>query len=326
MAGRSAASPYRHDLLKLDWRSPHEFFGYLVRILDGNISEDSALGGGYTDTERSWLRYMAALLADRKNNAPKAEKLLQPVVLETGRQNWIHFLALARLAQTQQHVLETIGDPELRQEYQTQIDQFTIRFKKSRQELAKRQAVLAELRAKLRQDGLTPETKRALLEKILETDSGDGNLLVELVFYCSMDEDWNQALEYARRFLRLDGRENAGRLRVGLLTAEILLNMNRKKEALAELETYLQNTQDAWYRLIAESLLDRQEEMSLPAKAGETPEYTLTGHLALAVWAEGLGDKHKAIGHYREALGSYMDDMIEYIFAVERIKRLRQKS
>jgi len=25
-------------------------------------------------------------------------------------------------------------------------------------------------------------------------------------------------------------------------------------------------------------------------------------------------------------LGSYMDDMIEYAFAVERIKRLRQKS
>ena len=41
---------------------------------------------------------------------------------------------------------------------------------------------------------------------------------------------------------------------------------------------------------------------------------------------EGSGDKNKAIDHYREALGSYMDDMTEYVFAVERIKKLRQPS
>ncbi len=34
----------------------------------------------------------------------------------------------------------------------------------------------------------------------------------------------------------------------------------------------------------------------------------------------------KAIDHYREALGAYMDDMIEYVFAVERIRKLRQTS
>ena len=194
MAGRSTASPYRHDLLNLDWRSPHEFFGYLVRILDGTISEDSALGGGYTDVERNWLRYAVALLAAGKNNTARAEKLLQPVVLETGRQNWIHFLALARLEQTQQHVLESTKDPEVRRQYKSQIDQFIKNFEKSRHELAERQAGLAVLRAKLRQDGLAPETKRGLLEKILETDSGNGNLLVQLVFYCTMDEDWQQAL------------------------------------------------------------------------------------------------------------------------------------
>jgi tetratricopeptide (TPR) repeat protein len=141
-----------------------------------------------------------------------------------------------------------------------------------------------------------------------------------------MDEDWNQALEYARRFLNIDGRENAGRLRVGLLSAEILLNMDRKKEALTELRDYFHNTRNEWYRLISECLLEQRNEKSLAEKAGESPEYMLTGHVALAFWAEGSGDKNKAIDHYREALGSYMDDMIEYVFAVERIKRLRQKS
>jgi S1-C subfamily serine protease len=326
MAGRAAASPYRHDLLELDWRSPHEFFGYLVRVLDGKIAEESALRGGYTDEERNWLRFMVSLVAARHNDPTKVEKLLQPVVLETGRENWLHFLSLARLEQTQQNKLGAIGDPEARRQYQEQIDQFAKKLKKSRYELAKRQALLAALRAKFRQDALTSETKRALLEKILDIDSGDGYLLVELAFYCTMDEDWNQALEYARRFLNIDGRENAGRLRVGLLSAEILLNMDRKKEALTELRDYFHNTRNEWYRLISECLLEQRNEKSLAEKAGESPEYMLTGHVALAFWAEGSGDKNKAIDHYREALGSYMDDMIEYVFAVERIKRLRQKS
>jgi S1-C subfamily serine protease len=326
LADRSAASSYRHDLLALDWRSPHEFFGYLVRVLEGNIDEESALRGGYTDEERNWLRYVVALVAARNNDATKVEQLLQQVVLTIGRENWLHFLALARLEQTQQHKLASIGDPDTRRQYQEQLEQFAEKLQKARRELAERQAFLAPLRAKLGQDALAPDAKRALLEQILEVDSGDGNLLVQLVFYCTMDEEWDQALEYARRFLRIDGRENSVRLQVGLLAAEILLNMGRREEARTELQNYLRNTKDAWYRLISECLLDEQKEKPLTVKAGESPEYVLTGHVALAFWAEGTGDKNKAIDHYREALGSYMDDMIEYVFAVERVKRLRQKS
>lgn len=196
----------------------------------------------------------------------------------------------------------------------------------SRRELAERRRLLAPLKAQIGQKSLAREIKRTLLEQILDIDGGNGNLLVELAFYCSMNEEWNQALDYARRFLTLDGRENIGRLRIGLLTAEILLNMGRKKEALAELEIYRHNTKDAWYRLIAECLLGLQKETSLAEKAGENPEYALTGYVALAFWTEGLGDKNKAIDYYQEALGSYMDDMVEYIFAVEGVKRLRQKS
>jgi serine/threonine-protein kinase RIO1 len=102
--------------------------------------------------------------------------------------------------------------------------------------------------------------------------------------------------------------------------------MGRKESALAELENFLNNTKDAWYRSIAECLLDRKTVEALTKKAAESPEYVLTGRIALAFWAEGSEEKDKAIDHYREALGSYMDDRIEYAFAVERIKRLRQPS
>jgi len=326
LADRSSASPYGRELLALDWRSPHEFYGYLVRVLEGKIAEDRSLHGGYTDQERHWLRYVAALIADRNHDPTKVEKLLQPVVLTTGRENWLYFLALARLEKTQQDKLAGIEDPEGRRQYQTKLDQFSQKFQKSRPQLAERQALLAPLQAKLGRDSLAPEAKRALLEQVLKIDPADGNLLVEMIFYCTMGEDWDLALEYAHRFLSLGGRKNAGRLQVGLLTAEILLHMGRKEEALAELENFRQNTEDTWYRLIAECLLGRETEGSLAEKAGESPEYVLTGRTALAFWAEGSGDKNKAIDHYREALGSYMDNMIEYVFAVERIKKLRQKS
>jgi S1-C subfamily serine protease len=326
LADRSTASPYGRELLALDWRSPNEFFGYLVRALEGKIAEDRFLRGGYTDYERYWLRYVAALVADRNHDTAKAEKLLQPVVLMTGHETWLHFLALARLEKTQQQKLASIENPETRRQYQSQHDQFAQMFEKSRSKLAKRQALLAPLLAKLEQDSLAPKTKRALLEQILTIDPANGDLLVEMVFYCAMENDWDSALEYTNRFFSLDGRENVGQLKVGLLKAEILYNLGRKEAALAELETFLDNTEDAWYRSIAECLLDQEKEICLAQKAGESPEYLLTGHLALAFWAEGSGDKDKAIDHYREALGSYMDDMIEYVFAVERIKKLRQPS
>jgi hypothetical protein len=110
-----------------------------------------------------------------------------------------------------------------------------------------------------------------------------------------------------------------------LLVAEILAKIHRAQEAEAELRSYQINTRDAWYHLVADGLLHPQKENLLVAKAGESPEFVLTGHVALAFWAESAGDKNKAIDHYREALGSYMDDMIEYDFAVERIKSLRRK-
>ena len=185
--------------------------------------------------------------------------------------------------------------------------------------------MLASLQLQASQEALAPEIKQALLEKILEIDAGNGNLMAELSFYCAMTGQWDRALEHARRYLSIDGRENAGRLRIGLLAAEILAVMGRGQEATAELENYLARTQDPWYRLIADCLLDPRKESVLAQKAGESPEYLLTGHVALAFWAESKGDQPKAIENYREALGSYMDDMIEYVFAAERIKKLRQK-
>jgi hypothetical protein len=325
LAGGLSASPYRHDLLELDWRSPHEFFGYLVQVLEGSIPGETALNAGYTDEERNWLRYIFALVADAKDAAVTAENLLEQVVFATGRQNWLHFLALSRLQQAWEDKPGDGGEAQHRGRLQERFDRLDQKLAVTRRELAERQLALAPLQARVGQDGLVPEIKLALLEQILKIDAGNGDILVELAFYSSMNEEWDRSLEYVHRYLSLAGREHLGRLRIGLLAAEILAKMGRAQEAAKELVNYQVNIRDAWYRLIAASLLAPQKEKNLIEKAGESPEYMLTGHVALGFWAESAGDKSKAIDHYREALGSYMDDMIEYDFAVERIKKLRQK-
>ncbi|MEA3435288.1 MAG: hypothetical protein U9R43_02410 [Thermodesulfobacteriota bacterium] len=88
-------------------------------------------------------------------------------------------------------------------------------------------------------------------------------------------------------------------------------------------EAFHNRIQDPWYRVISACLLDRIKEKSLAGKVGEQPAYLVTGHAALGLWAEGSNQKKQALWHYKEALGSYHDDRIEYQFAKERIKRLQ---
>ena len=141
-----------------------------------------------------------------------------------------------------------------------------------------------------------------------------------------MDEDWAAALDYARQFLARPGRTNAGKLSVGLLEPEILHQQGKTAQARDRLEAFRERIADPWYRILSGSLLDPALQAQVTDRAGDSPENLLTGHAALGLWAEGSGDTTGAIRHYREALGSYMDQRIEYDFAMARVKRLRQSA
>ncbi|MBE9522030.1 MAG: hypothetical protein IME95_02450, partial [Proteobacteria bacterium] len=210
--------------------------------------------------------------------------------------------------------------------YKDEIEAFANAIEKNYAAKLEQRTRLAPLISQLKQDSISSEDKQSVLEQILENDRKNGEILLGLAFYSAINEQWERALEYARTFLKIEGRENAGRLSVGLLEAEVLHNMGRKEEAKTSLEGYYRRTKDPWYLAISEHLFGEQTEQSLSEKAGETPENLVTWHTALGFWAEGSGDKKKAIKHYKEALGSYMDTRIEYDFAKERIKRLRRPS
>jgi tetratricopeptide (TPR) repeat protein len=325
-AGRSPDNPHRGELLALDWRSPAEFLGYLAGVLEGLVGEDAALKSWDTQAERSWLHYVAGLIWEKRGDLPDADRLLREAVLAAAPDTWEFLLARARLEKVRKRRLEALRYDPGWSEYRAEMEAFEEGVKKDQEVKEDHRAKLVDLQAELESGRVSPGDKRQILEKILEMAPGNGKVLVAIAFHSAMEEAWERALEGARAFLMREGRENAGRLSVGLLEAGILHRMGRHEEALASLEAYGKRTRDPWHGAICEVLQGKRTLDSLKPEAGESPENLITLHTALGLWAEGAGDKAGALEHYKEALASFLDTWIQFDFARERIKRLRQPS
>lgn len=325
-AGRASDSRQRQELLDLDWRSPAEFFGYLARILEGQVELEAGLKGFESRAEKSWLGYVGGLILAGRGEWTAAEGLLREAVLTADTEAWEYFLARARLDQVQKRRLEQLRAGAGWAEYQAGVESFQRALAQANRAKAERRARLAELRAALEEDSAGPDERRRVLESLLASEPGNQEPLVGLVFYCAMGEDWSKALEYARAFLERPGRESANQLSLGLLEAEMLNLLDRWDEARACLEAFVRRTREPWYRAVCENLLGKGTEESLRQEAGEGPEKLVTLHTALGLWAEGSGDKDRAIRHYREALESYLDTWLEFDLAAQRLKKLRRPS
>lgn len=326
LEGRSSVAPYRDELLALDWRSPNEFFGYLFRVLEGMVDEVSALKGWDTESEKSWLYYVVGLIRAKRGMWADSERLLKEAILTADPNSWEFFLNRAKLDQVQKRRLDSFQTEASWAKYQTEIEDFSQFIQKDQTSKKTRILKLTELKTQLEVHSTSPNDKRQVLEKVLESAPNNGDTLVGLAFYSAMEKAWEQSLEYTRTFLKRDGRENASRLSMGLLEAEILHHMGHQEEARSTLEAYGRKTRDPWYRAVSECLLGKRTKESLKKEGGNSPENLITLHTALGFWAEGSGDRDKAIEHYKEALESFLDTWIEFEFARERIKSLRQAS
>jgi hypothetical protein len=326
LAGRSSMDPYREVLLGLDWRSPSEFLGYLFRVLEGLVDEKSALEAWDNLSEKSWLYYVVGLIRANRGEWAGSDKLLRQAVLDAEPDSWEFFLSRAGLDQVQKKRLAALQANRKWIEYQAEIESFKNRVQREQESKEDSKSKFAELKAQLDEPSLTPKNKREILEKMLQNSPENRTILTALIFYNAMEEDWEKALKYVRDFDKEKGRENAGRLSVGLMEAEILHHMGRQEEAISSLEDYGRFTRDPWYRALSECLLGKTTEESLRKEARKSPENLLTFHTALGFWAEGSGEKEKAIEHYKDALESFLDTRLEFHFARERIKSLRKSS
>jgi hypothetical protein len=324
LAGEGASSSHREELLAADWRSAAEFQGYIVRVLEGLIDELSALDSWHTAAEKSWLYYAVSLIRAEHQDLKGAEKLLREAVLTADPDAWEFFVARAKLEQLQKRSRNALKSKNQWKKYNADVEAFNKSVKESLEKNEKLKADLVPLMTKFVDETVEIKEKREVLLKIAEIYPDNRKVFVALAFYSAADEDWSQALEYIRKFLDSGGRQNADRMSLGILEAGILHQQGLKDETRATLESFANRTMDPWYLTICDYLLGNQTEKSLLEQAGESPENLITAQTALGLWAEGGGDKQEAIKHYREALGSFLDTWLEYDFAKERLKRLRQ--
>ncbi len=326
LVGEGPRSPYREPLLAFDWRSAGEFQGHLVRVLEGLIDEVSALDSWHTEPEKSWLYYAVSLIRAQRQDWEGAEKLLREAVLTADSAAWEFFVARAKLEQLQKRRRKALKTKAQWQKYNQDVEAFNKSVKDKLEKSEKIEAELIPLLTKFMDETVAIKEKREVLTKISGIYPDNRKIFVTLAYYSAADEDWTQSLEHIRTFLDGGGRQNAGRMSLGILQAGILHKQGLADEARSSLEAFAARTMDPWYLTISDYLMGNQTEKSLLDQAGESPENLLTAHSALGLWAEGGGDKQKAIKHYREALGSFLDTWLEYDFAKERLKRLKQPS
>jgi S1-C subfamily serine protease len=323
--GRSDQNRYRREFLSLDWRSSQEFYAHLVRVIEGLVAEESALAGGYSAGEKSWLHYVVGLRRIGRSPPVENERLFKEAVYLADGTQWIFFLSLSELDRLQKKRLAQLQTPTERNAYQAEIQatdyDVQIRIKGG----AEKRSLRTILYTRLKEPMIDTRERREVLGQLLDIDPSDCDILMELIYADAMIGEWDRALDNTRLFLEIPGRENRGRLSVGLLEPELLRMVGRDNESAARLTAFIARTSDNWYRDIAACLQGQLGRDALTKAAAENPVYILTAHMALGLWDEVKGNKDPAIAHYREALSSYMDELPEYRFALERIRFLRQR-
>jgi S1-C subfamily serine protease len=312
---RKLQNSHLHHLLTLDWRSPGEFFGHLGRILAGSSDIDSALNSWNNLNEKGWISYITGLLYLEDNRAEEAWELFKDAALAADRSEWALYLALAELDRMSAGSVD--GDAVMaafRVELQEIAD--------ARKEQMNKLSSLVSVFERAAPD---PEARLQALMEITALNPENRRLKAILAFYSAIVSDWPGALESANTYLQLGGREDALRLGTNILVSGILQQMGEQDKARTRLLEFCHKTNTTWYRQICETLLGERSEEDLMEKAGKVPENILTAHTALGFWAEAQGDRTIATRHYREALGSYLDNWVEYNLARQRYMKLREK-
>ncbi len=322
-AGYGPVSAQRRTLLKLDWRSPQEFIGYVARVLDGQVDRERALSSGESQTESGWLNYFVGIDRISAGDLAGGQQLIEQAVLTADTDSWIYFLARKMIAKIRHLRLAAMTNNNDRNCYLSENRKFDRIMAADYKESLKKRARQEAAYAKLMDESVTVVEKRRLLETLIVDDPDNGDLLTGLAFHYAMAREWDRALNVADRFLNDARRESASRLSVGLLVAQILYYTGQKEAARRALQKFHQEIHDAWYRSIAECLLGQYQAEKLIEKAHANPADLITAHVALGFKAEADKDIPRAMKHYKEAMTTYLNDWVEYDLARSNLSRLK---
>jgi S1-C subfamily serine protease/tetratricopeptide (TPR) repeat protein len=319
---KAAVSEQRQRLLEADWRSAAEFQGYLTRLLE-NPAENLQELSGYNAMEKCWLRIVSGLLSAQQGDLETAEKMLREALLAADTKSWEYLLAMARLGDIQKQRRSGLSSIELKQ-YNQDIERFEESADQERENQATRREKQSELLVKLSESGTALSERRQVMEEILALDPQNRYLLAMVAYTAAAGDDWEEARAHIQKFLKPAGRENAVRLGLGLLEAGVVRHQGAEQEAKEILVKFIRDTRNPWYVSIAEYLSGRISAAALTQQAEKTPEQLVSAYALMGFWAEALEEKPAAMRYYKQALGSFMDDWLEYDFANERLRKLRQ--
>ncbi len=324
LTGDLKASLQRHYLIDLDWRSPAEFQGYLTWVLEGLVDEQTALQSWYNAPEKSWLYYVVSLLHSKREDWQRSEELAKESVLSAGTDAWEFFLAKAQLEQLQKRRRAALKTETQWNKYKAEIKEFDKKVKGGQNAKTERSEKMVALYLKIADTSAGLEDKLQALEQTYELLPDNRSILTAMIYYSAADENWSKSLEYIDALLQTRARQNARRMGIGLLKACILNYEGKGEKARAALEEYEGLIRDPWFLMISEYLLGKKTDKALKDLAGESPERLITAYTMMGFWDEGAGEDKKAARHYKEAMGSFLDDWLEYDFARERIKKLKK--
>jgi hypothetical protein len=326
LTGSAKEMPYRQYLAAADWRSPAEFQGYLLQLLEGRVDLPAALNAWTGSLEKSWVHYISGLLRLREGRAEEAEYLIEQAVLSAEPDAWEFLLARAKLEELRKHRRASFKTSDQLSAYNVHMQQFDRTLKEALAAKKSRLEQLSPLLAKLAQGDITLEEKREALQKVIELDPENRSAVGALAYASAAADAFPDALDHLRVYLKVEGRPTAMRMGLGLLEAGILHYQGRQEEADERLADYARQTQDPWFLSVCDYLRGQQPENLLRQQAGDNPENILTAFMTAGFWAEGSRDKQRAIRLYREALGTFLDNWIEYDFVRERVKRLKRSA
>jgi S1-C subfamily serine protease len=326
LTGDVKTSPQRHYLIDLDWRSAAEFQGYLTWVLEGLVDEQTALQSWYNAPEKSWLYYVVSLIHSKHEDWQRAEELAQEAVLSAGTDAWEFFLAKAQLEQLQNRRREALKTETQWNKYKAEIKEFDKKVKDGQKAKTEQTEQMMALYLKIADTTAGIEDKLQALEKTHEILPNNRSILSAMIYYSAADEKWSKSLAYIDAFLQTKARQNARRMGIGLLNACILNYEGKDKKARAALEDFEGRIRDPWFLTISEYLLGKKTDKALKDQAGKSPERLITAYTMMGFWDEGAGEHKKAARHYKEAMGSFLDDWLEYDFARERITKLRKSA
>ena len=174
--GRSDQNRYRREFLSFDWRSSHEFYAHLVRILEGLVAEESSLAGGYSAGEKSWLHYVVGLRRLGRSPLVENERLFKDAVYLADGAQWIFYLSLSELDRLQKKRLAQLQTPTERNAYQAEIQatdhEIQIRIKDGGEKHGHRTV----LYTRLKEPTIDAHERRDVLDQLLDVDPSDSEM------------------------------------------------------------------------------------------------------------------------------------------------------